>query len=323
MQVYILAFVIALFTSWLLTPYVKKLAFRIGALDKPDGRKVHKGIMPRLGGLAIYLGFVVAVLCSMHLSKDVMALLLGGTVILIVGIIDDVYQLPAKVKLLGQIAAAAVLVLFDIRIEWLNNPWGGYFYLEYLSIPFTIFWVISFTNVVNLMDGLDGLAAGVAGIASITVILVAIQQGFYPVAVITAALAGGIVGFMRYNFNPATIFMGDTGSMFIGYMLAAISIFGAVKSAATIALIVPAIALGLPIMDTALLLYVATRMADQFSSRIKDTCHRLLAMGMTPASGLFLLMYIISAIIVLLPVLLTEVGGYYAAIIAKRLLLQP
>ena len=152
MQVYILAFVIALFTSWLLTPYVKKLAFRIGALDKPDGRKVHKGIMPRLGGLAIYLGFVVAVLCSMHLSKDVMALLLGGTVILIVGIIDDVYQLPAKVKLLGQIAAAAVLVLFDIRIEWLNNPWGGYFYLEYLSIPFTIFWVISFTNVVNLMD---------------------------------------------------------------------------------------------------------------------------------------------------------------------------
>ena len=120
---YILAFVIALFTSWLLTPYVKKLAFRIGALDKPDGRKVHKGIMPRLGGLAIYLGFVVAVLCSMHLSKDVMALLLGGTVILIVGIIDDVYQLPAKVKLLGQIAAAAVLVLFDIRIEWLNNPW--------------------------------------------------------------------------------------------------------------------------------------------------------------------------------------------------------
>ena len=134
MQVYILAFVIALFTSWLLTPYVKKLAFRIGALDKPDGRKVHKGIMPRLGGLAIYLGFVVAVLCSMHLSKDVMALLLGGTVILIVGIIDDVYQLPAKVKLLGQIAAAAVLVIGS-RSRWyrINNCNSGSYSAGVLS----------------------------------------------------------------------------------------------------------------------------------------------------------------------------------------------
>ena len=244
-----------------------------------------------------------------------MALLLGGTVILIVGIIDDVYQLPAKVKLLGQIAAAAVLVLFDIRIEWLNNPWGGYFYLEYLSIPFTIFWVISFTNVVNLMDGLDGLAAGVAGIASITVILVAIQQGFYPVAVITAALAGGIVGFMRYNFNPATIFMGDTGSMFIGYMLAAISIFGAVKSAATIALIVPAIALGLPIMDTAFAIVRRyTNGRPIFQPDKGHLHHRLLAMGMTQRQAV-LLMYIISAILGIAAVLMTEVGGYYAAII--------
>ena len=107
---------------------------------------------------------------------------------------------------------------FDIKIEWLNNPLGGYFYLEYLSIPFTIFWVISFINVVNLIDGLDGLAAGVSGIASITIILVAVHQGYYPVATLTAALAGGIFGFIHYNFNPATIFMGDTGSMFIGYL---------------------------------------------------------------------------------------------------------
>ena len=150
MQVYILAFIIALLASWVLTPYVKKLAFRIGALDKPDGRKVHHGIMPRLGGLAIYLAFVIAVFATMHITRDIMALLLGGTLIVIVGILDDKYQLPAKVKLLGQIAAAFVLVLFDIKIEWLNNPWGGYFYLEYLSIPLTVFWIVSFTNVVNL-----------------------------------------------------------------------------------------------------------------------------------------------------------------------------
>ena len=155
---YILAFIIALLASWVLTPYVKKLAFRIGALDKPDGRKVHHGIMPRLGGLAIYLAFVIAVLATMHMTRDIFALLLGGTVIVIVGILDDKYQLPAKVKLLGQIAAAFVLVLFDIKIEWLNNPWGGYFYLEYFSVPLTVFWIVSFTNVVNLMDGLDGRA---------------------------------------------------------------------------------------------------------------------------------------------------------------------
>ncbi|HBX74921.1 MAG TPA: undecaprenyl-phosphate alpha-N-acetylglucosaminyl 1-phosphate transferase, partial [Acidaminococcaceae bacterium] len=220
-------------------------------MDKPDKRKVHTRIMPRLGGLAIFMAFVLAVVCSLPITRDLMGILLGGSWIVIVGILDDKYSLPAKVKLLGQILAACILVAFDIKIEWLNNPFGGYFYLEYLSIPFTIFWVISFINVVNLIDGLDGLAAGVSGIASITIILVAVHQGYYPVATLTAALAGGIFGFIHYNFNPATIFMGDTGSMFIGYMLAAIAIFGAVKSAATIALIVPAVALGLPIMDTA------------------------------------------------------------------------
>ena len=317
MQVYILAFVIALFTSWLLTPYVKKLAFRIGALDKPDGRKVHKGIMPRLGGLAIYLGFVVAVLCSMHLSKDVMALLLGGTVILIVGIIDDVYQLPAKVKLLGQIFAACVLVAFDIRIEWLNNPFGGYFYLNewFISIPLTIFWVISFTNVVNLIDGLDGLAAGVSAIASMTVILVAVQMGYYHIAVMTAALAGGIIGFIRYNFNPATIFMGDTGSMFIGYMLAAISVYGAVKTAATVALIVPAIALGLPIMDTAFA--IMRRYSNGrpiFQPDKGHLHHRLLAMGMNQKQAV-LLMYAITAVLGIAAVLWAEFDGFYAALI--------
>lgn len=310
---YILAFIIALLASWVLTPYVKKLAFRIGALDKPDGRKVHHGIMPRLGGLAIYLAFVIAVLATMHMTRDIFALLLGGTVIVIVGILDDKYQLPAKVKLLGQIAAAFVLVLFDIKIEWLNNPWGGYFYLEYFSVPLTVFWIVSFTNVVNLMDGLDGLAAGVSGIASVTVILVALQQGFYPVAVITAALAGGIIGFIRYNFNPASIFMGDTGSMFIGYMLAAISIFGAVKSAATIALLVPAVALGLPIMDTAFAIVRRyTNGRPIFQPDKGHLHHRLLAMGLSQRQAV-LLMYVISAVLGIAAILLTEVDGYLAA----------
>ena len=315
MRVYILAFVISLLASFLLTPSVKKLAFKIGALDKPEKRKVHTHVMPRLGGLAIYIGFIIALLCTVHINKDVLGIITGGTFIVLLGILDDKYSLPAKVKLLGQIAAALILCAFDIKIEWLNNPLGGYFYLDLFSVPFTVFWVISFTNVVNLIDGLDGLAAGVSGIASITVILVAVQQGFYSVAVITAALAGGIIGFIRYNFNPASIFMGDTGSMFIGYMLAAISIFGAVKSAATIALIVPAVALGLPIMDTAFaILRRYTNGRPIFQPDKGHLHHRLLAMGMSQRQAV-VLMYAISAALSVAAVVLTEVDGYFAALV--------
>ncbi len=308
-------FLLAMLVSYMLTPYIKKLAFRIGAIDRPDNRKVHKRIMPRLGGLAIYIAFVVACLASLEMSWDICGILLGGTVIVTVGVLDDKYQLPAKVKLLGQIAAACILVLFDIRIEWLNNPFGGYFYLEWMSIPLTIFWVISFTNVVNLIDGLDGLAAGVGAIASFTVILVSIPLGYYHVAIMTAALAGAIVGFIRYNFNPATIFMGDTGSMFIGYMLAAISVYGAVKTAATIALIVPAIALGLPIMDTAFAImrrYVNGR--PIFQPDKGHIHHRLLAMGMNQKQ-VVLLMYGITAALGIGAVLWAEMEGVYAALI--------
>ena len=315
LSVYGFPFLLAMFVSYVLTPYIKKLAFKIGAVDKPDNRKVHQRIMPRLGGLAIYIAFVVACVASLELSWDVFGILLGGTLIVALGVADDVYQLPAKVKLLGQIVAACVLVLFDIRIEWVNNPLGGYFYLDMLSIPFTIFWVISFTNVVNLIDGLDGLAAGVSAIASLTVILVAIQMGYFHVAILTAALAGAIIGFIRYNFNPATIFMGDTGSMFIGYMLAAISIYGAVKTAATIALIVPAIALGLPILDTAFAImrrYVNGR--PIFQPDKGHLHHRLLDKGMSHKEAV-LFMYGITAVLCIGAVLWAEMDGFYAALI--------
>lgn len=310
-----MAFAIGLIISWALTPSVKKLAFRLGAVDKPNQRKVHHTIMPRLGGLAIYFGFTLATITCMQLTRDVVGILVGGTIITAIGVLDDIFQLTAKAKLLGQIVAALVLIAFGIRIEWLNNPFGGYFYLDYLAIPFTVFWVVSFTNVVNLMDGLDGLAAGVSAIASVTVILVALQQGFYAVAVVTAALAGATIGFIRYNFNPATIFMGDTGSLFLGYILAAISIFGAVKSAATIALIVPAIALGLPIMDTAFAIvrrYINGK--PIFQPDKGHLHHRLLAMGFTQKQAV-ILMYLISAGLCLAAVLLTEIDGMYAGLL--------
>ena len=315
LSIYGFPFMLAMFVSYVLTPYIKKLAFKIGAVDRPDNRKVHKKIMPRLGGLAIYIAFMIGCVSSMEITWDIFGILLGGTLIVALGVADDVYQLPAKVKLLGQIAAACVLVIFDIRIEWVNNPLGGYFYLDMLSIPFTIFWVISFTNVVNLIDGLDGLAAGVSAIASLTVILVSVQMGYFHVAILTAALAGAIIGFIRYNFNPATIFMGDTGSMFIGYMLAAISVYGAVKTAATIALIVPAIALGLPILDTAFAImrrYVNGR--PIFQPDKGHLHHRLLATGMSHKETV-LFMYGITAVLCIGAVLWAEMDGFYAALI--------
>ena len=315
LSIYGFPFMLAMFVSYVLTPYIKKLAFKIGAVDRPDNRKVHKKIMPRLGGLAVYIAFMIGCVASMEITWDIFGILLGGTLIVALGVADDVYQLPAKVKLLGQIAAACVLVIFDIRIEWVNNPLGGYFYLDMLSIPFTIFWVISFTNVVNLIDGLDGLAAGVSAIASLTVILVSVQMGYFHVAILTAALAGAIIGFIRYNFNPATIFMGDTGSMFIGYMLAAISVYGAVKTAATIALIVPAIALGLPILDTAFAImrrYVNGR--PIFQPDKGHLHHRLLATGMSHKETV-LFMYGITAVLCIGAVLWAEMDGFYAALI--------
>lgn len=315
MKPYLVALGLSLVISWILTPAVKKLAFHLGAVDRPNARKVHHRIMPRMGGLAIFIGFMTAALTTLELTTDVIGILLGGAAIAAVGMVDDMIQLSAKVKLVGQIVAALIPVLFGVRIEWLNNPWGGYFYLDYLSVPFTVFWIVSLTNVVNLIDGLDGLAAGVSAIASVTVIMVALQQGMYPVAIMTASLAGAIIGFIRYNFNPATIFMGDTGSLFLGYMLAAISIFGAVKSAATIALLVPAIALGLPIMDTAFAILRRYKNGRPIFQPDKGHIHhRLLAMGFSQRQAV-IFMYLISAGLCFAAVLLTEVDGVYALVL--------
>lgn len=320
MQTYLVAFTVALAVAYFTTPWVKNMAIKAGALDAPDARKVHVKPIPRLGGLAIYLGFVLAVLASMHVNREIMGLLLGGTVILMVGIIDDMFQLSAKVKLLGQIAAAFVLVMFNIRIEWLTNPFGEMLYVDYFSIPLTILWVVGLTNTVNLIDGLDGLAAGVSTIASVTILLVALQQNFWTVAILTAALAGAALGFLQHNFNPAKIFMGDTGSMFLGFMLAAISILGTVKSAATIALVVPIMALGLPIMDTAFAIirrYMSGR--PIFKPDKGHLHHRLLEMGLTQKQAV-LLMYVISSCLGVSAIALTEVNQFFGACIIVLLL---
>ncbi|HWR56062.1 MAG TPA: MraY family glycosyltransferase, partial [Negativicutes bacterium] len=161
MQIYIVAFIIAVAVAYFATPHVKELAIKAGAMDTPDERKVHREPVPRMGGLAIYFGVVAAVFISMKINHQILGIFLGGSIMLAVGIIDDIKQLSAKAKLAGQILAAMALIVFDVRIEWLTNPFGPMIYLDYLSIPVTILWIVAVTNTVNLIDGLDGLAAGV------------------------------------------------------------------------------------------------------------------------------------------------------------------
>lgn len=315
MNTHILTFAIALIASLLLVPLVKRLAKKIGAIDVPDSRKVHSKNIPRIGGLAIYAGFILAIFLTVEFTTDIVALLIGGTLIVILGLLDDVYQLPAKVKLFGQIFAAGVLIFLGIEIEAVTNPFGGYIFLGYFSIPVTLIWIVSLTNVVNLMDGLDGLAAGVATIASVSIIYFSLEQGFYPVSIIATALAGSTLGFMKYNFNPATIFMGDTGSMFLGYMLAAISIFGAAKTATTISLVIPALALGLPIMDTAFAIIRRYSNGKPIFAPDKGHLHhRLLAMGMSQKQTV-LLIYVFSAILGFSAILLADANRISAMVI--------
>lgn len=325
---YIWAFLIALIVALVATPAVIVLADKTGAMDAPDARKVHKGPMPRIGGLAIYCGFMVAILTMLNfgeltdeIANGVIGLLLGGTLIVIIGLIDDYRNLPAKVKLLGQIAAACVVVYFDVRIDVITDPFGDYLYLEYLAAPATVFWIVGLTNTVNLIDGLDGLAAGVSTIASITIMLVALQENVMIVALFTAALAGAALGFLRYNFNPAKIFMGDTGSMFLGFILAGISVIGAVKCTATIALIVPILALGLPIMDTTFAIIRRYRGGVPIFKPDKGHLHhRLLDLGFSQRQAV-LLMYVISALLGLSAVVLNEVSGGMSIVIVACVLL--
>ena len=328
MPIYFWAFAVSLIVALLATPAVILLAKKTGAMDAPNARKVHKKPIPRIGGLAIYFGFMAAIIFVAlkfgfdgEQVKETVGLVVSGSLIVALGLLDDYKNLPAKLKLLGQIGAAAVLVLiFDVRIDFMTDPFGDYFYFDNLPIPHlaifvTMFWLVGLTNTVNLIDGLDGLAAGVASIASFTIMLIALEQNFILVAVLTAALAGAAVGFLKYNFNPAEIFMGDTGSMFLGFMLAGISVTGAVKSVATIALVVPIFALGLPILDTTFAIVRRLRGGVPIFKPDKGHLHhRLLNVGFTQRQAV-LLMYVVSALFGLSAIALTAVSCQIAVLI--------
>ena len=323
----LVAFFLSGIISFLLTPPVKKLAYRIGAIDVPkDGRRMHKRPTPRLGGLAIFGGFLVAAIVTGHITPQRLWILAGAAVIVVLGIFDDRNALSAKFKFVVQIVAAAIPVIFgNLRIAMFTNPFlfsdSLYWNLGALSIPITILWIVAITNAVNLIDGLDGLAVGVSSIASMTMLAVALFIGETEIAVILAALAGACVGFMPYNLNPASIFMGDTGSTFLGYMLATLSIQGLFKVYALISFAVPFLILGLPIFDTAFA--IVRRVLSGRSPLAPDrghVHHRLIDMGFNQKQAVAIL-YVISVVLGLIAVVLTTSGELRAMVLVAAVII--
>ena len=299
--------------SFLMTPIVKTFAYKVGAIDVPkDARRMHKTPIPRLGGLAIFIGFMVSILLFVEITAEMRSILLGAVIIVVLGVVDDIMALPALLKFVVQIVAALIPATHGVVIQAFSNPNvfsdNPYWVLGNLSVPLTVLWIVAITNAVNLIDGLDGLANGVSAISATTVLVIALIGGQFQVAVVMAALVGACVGFMPYNMNPAKMFMGDTGATFLGYILATMSIQGLFKFYAIISFAVPFLILGLPIFDTAFAFI--RRIAHGQSPMHADRSHihhRLIDMGLNQKQAVATL-YVISAILGLSAVVLTTSG---------------
>ena len=318
------ALVAALLVSFVSTPVVKALAQKMGAVDVPkDARRMHDHPIPRMGGLAIFFGFMLSVLVFLPLTEQLRGMLLGASLIVVLGILDDIYALSAKLKFVVQIVAALIAVSQGNVITVLSNPNifsdDPFWDLGILSVPVTVLWIVGITNAVNLIDGLDGLACGVSTISSMTMLVIALVVAEADVAIIMAALAGACIGFLPYNLNPAKIFMGDTGSTFLGFVLAVVSVQGLFKYAAIISFAVPFLMLALPIFDTCFA--IIRRVSKGQSPMSPDRSHihhRLIDMGFSQKQAVAVL-YVISAILGLSAVVLTTSGELRALLFLAAL----
>lgn len=291
----VVTFLVAMVLTAMLTPLVRWLALVSGAVDEPGARRAHTGQVPRMGGVAIVVGFFAPLVAlyamgspagrALFATTTVMeGLLIGALLLVAVGLLDDIRGVGAKYKLLVQIAAATAAYAYGMRISAVELPWVGVLQLGWFAWPATVLWFVAIVNAVNLIDGLDGLAAGVVFFACLTNFVIAALASNFLILFVTASLGGAVIGFLFYNFNPARIFMGDTGSMFLGFVLAAASLLGAgsQKTPTLVAIIVPILALGLPITD--MLLTIARRFFAHrsiFAADREHIHHRLLDIGLT------------------------------------------
>ena len=310
----VLALAVALLISLFVTPPVKWFAVKIGAIDVPrDNRRVHKEPIPRLGGLAIFIAFILSVVIFAEIDLEIQGVLLGSLLIVLIGVVDDIIPLKASHKFLGQIVAAFIPVMHGVTIDLISHPnifaYSDYLPLGVFTFPITIFWIVGITNAVNLIDGLDGLAVGVSTISSLTMLVVALLvTADLNVAIVLAALAGACMGFMPYNLNPAKIFMGDTGALLLGYLLATMSVLGLFKFYAIISFAVPFMALALPILDT--VFAIIRRVLKGQSPMAPDRGHfhhRLLDLGFSQKQAVFII-YLISGFLGMIAVIMTSSG---------------
>lgn len=242
---------LALLIVILLTPAVGGMARLLGVVDRPEGRRLNVNPIPRLGGLAIFFGIFVPALAFLELGRETRGVLLGAAVATVVGAIDDFRVLRPGRKLAGQVVAASIPPFFGVWIDHFTFPFLGPVDLpEVVGMPLTVLWIVAVMNMVNFLDGMDGLAAGVCGIAGATFAVLALSLGKVDPAILSAIVAGACLGFLRHNFFPARIFMGDSGALALGFLLAAVSVQGLLKTASTVVLLLPLLVLAVPILDT-------------------------------------------------------------------------
>jgi len=311
-----LAYAAAAVVTCALTPLARRFAVRSGAMDQPNERKIHKHPLPTSGGIAIIAGFLVAAWAAgavHHMRPQAfLAIIGGGLCVALVGFIDDRRDLPAKLKLLLQIISALPLLLAGLTISVVSRPFqhGTMVFLPpWVAGVVTVLWVVAVTNAINLIDGLDGLAAGVSAISCVALALIALAWGQVAVAVLCAALAGAAVGFLPWNWHPSSIIMGDTGAYFLGYMIASVTILGAFKMAAAIAIFVPILVLAVPLLDTVLSpvrRFLSGRPA--FAADRDHLHHRLVAMGLSEPR-VVLLTYAVTAVCGAIAIWISRKGG--------------
>src|SRR4249919_3699428 len=262
------------FVVMLLTPAVGGMARLLGAVDQPDARRLNRRPIPRLGGLAIFFGILVPALAFLDLSGESRGVLLGAAVATVVGAIDDFRGLAPLTKLAGQFVAASIPCMFGVWIDHFTFPFLGVVDIPaWIGVPLSMFWIVAVMNMVNFLDGMDGLAAGVCAIAGVTYAILSLSLGKIDPAILSAIVAGSCIGFLRHNFFPARIFMGDSGALCLGFLLGAVSVQGLLKTASTVVLLLPLLVLAVPIIDTSFVVARRLKHGERISAPDQSHLH--------------------------------------------------
>lgn len=302
----IVATICAILLAYTLTPAVRVLAFKIGAVDIPlDSRRIHKKPIPRIGGLAIYLSFTLTTLLFCDISRELVTIWIGGGVLVVLGILDDVFRLNPWLKLAIQFLVAGFAVCNGCLINHINLG-GVYVELGRLSSPLSLLWIVGLTNAINFIDGLDGLACGVSAISSLSLLFVVLLHGDFISSILCSVLFGACLGFLPFNLNPARIFMGDTGALFLGFTLSVLSVQGVFKLHAVLAFLIPIMIFALPIFDAAFAIFRRVFSGKSpFTPDRGHIHHRLIDMGFTQKESVKIL-YAICGMLGLVAVFCTD-----------------